>query len=113
MNDEIISILSSDDDDSSVVEVLPFFPVKVESSEVCTPCVVVNHTIHANDLDTFLRSKPRTFVKQTKHSVDRSKKYEYHVCACGCSFCLNDDFAKKMVPVKETVLSPIHVSTGD
>jgi hypothetical protein len=38
MSDEIISILSSDDDDSSIVEVLPLLPVNVESSEVGTPC---------------------------------------------------------------------------
>jgi hypothetical protein len=82
---------------------------------VGTPGVVVNHTIHVSDLNTFLRSKPHTFVKQTKHSVDHSKKYKCRVCACGCSFHLNliHDVAKKMVSVKETVLSPSHVSTGD
>ncbi len=39
MSDEIISILSSNDDDSSIVEVLPLLPVKLESSEVGTPGV--------------------------------------------------------------------------
>ncbi len=56
--------------------------MKLESSEVGAPGVMVSHTIHVNDLDTFLHSKPRTVVKQTKHSMDCSKKYEYHVCDC-------------------------------
>jgi hypothetical protein len=96
-----------------MVEVLPLLPVKVESSGVGTPCIVVNHSIHANDLDTFLHSKTRTFVKKTKHSMVCLKKYKYRICACGCSFHLNliHDVRKKMVSVKETVLSPSHVST--
>jgi hypothetical protein len=71
---DIISISSSDGNDSSNVEVLPLLPVKLESSEVCTPGVVVNHTVHVTNLDSFLHSKPHTIVKQTKHSVDCSKK---------------------------------------
>jgi hypothetical protein len=56
MSDEIILILSSDDDASSIIEVLPLLLVTLESSEVGTPGVVVNHTIHVSDLNTFLRS---------------------------------------------------------
>jgi hypothetical protein len=99
MSDEIILISSSNDDDSSIEEVLPLLPAKLESSEVGTPGAVVNHYIHVNDLDAFLGSKPHTFVKQTTHSVDCSKKYKYCICACSCSFHLNliHDVAKKIV----------------
>jgi hypothetical protein len=53
--------------------VLPLLPVKLESSEVGTPGVVVNHTVHVNNLDSFLHSQPCTIEKQKKNSVDRSK----------------------------------------
>jgi hypothetical protein len=68
---------------------LPLLPVKLESSEVGTLGMVVNHTVHVSKLDSFLHSKPRTVVKQTKHSMDHLKNYECHICACGCSCCLN------------------------
>jgi hypothetical protein len=80
---EIISISSSDGDDSTIKEVQPLSPVKAEPSEVGAPSAAVNRIIHANDLDTFLH------VKQTKHSAYHMKKYECRICACGCSFCLN------------------------
>jgi hypothetical protein len=100
---EIISISSSVSNGLSIVEVLPLLTVKLESSEVGTPGVVVNHTVHINDLDSFLHGKPCTIVRQTKHSMDCSRTYEYRFYACGCSFCLNliYDIAKKMVVVKE------------
>jgi hypothetical protein len=43
------------------------------------------------------------------------KKYEYRVCACGCSFCFNliIDLANKTVLVKESTVPPVHVNTGD
>jgi hypothetical protein len=50
----IILISSSDGNDPSIVEVLPLLPDKVDSSEVYTPGVVVNHTVHINDLNSFL-----------------------------------------------------------
>jgi hypothetical protein len=100
---------------ATIEEVLPMLPVKAEPSEVGAPSAVVNRIIHANNLDTFLQSKPRCFVKQTEHSADCMKKYEYRICACSCSFHLNFiyDLTNKMVLVKETALPPSHVTTGD
>ncbi len=94
---------------------LPALPVEAEPSELCAPSTVINRIIHANDLDTFLHSKPCYLVKQTKHSADYMKKYEYRVCACGCSFCLNliIDLTNKIVSVKESDVPPGHVTTGE
>jgi hypothetical protein len=115
MSNEIISISSSDGDDSTIKEVLPALPVKAEPSEVGTLSTVVNRINHTNNLNTFLRSKPHCFAKQTKHSAECMKKYEYRVCGYSCSFCLNFiyDLTNKTVPVKETALPPSHVTTGD
>jgi hypothetical protein len=106
---------SSDGDDSTIVELLPLLHVKSEASEVDNPTSVINHTIHVSDLDTFLHSKPRCFMKQSKHNVDRPKRYEYHHCVCGCSYHIDliITFANSMVSVKETPLPLSHVHTDD
>jgi hypothetical protein len=70
MSDEIISISSSNGDGSTIVEVLPVLPVLAEPSELGLPSAVINCIIHVNDLDTFLRGKPRCLVKQKKHRAD-------------------------------------------
>ncbi len=115
MSDEIISISSPNGDGSTIVEVLPVLPVLAEPSELGLPSAVINCIIHVNDLDTFLCGKPRCLVKQTKHRADWMKKYEYRICACGCSFRLNliIDLANKTVSVKESAVPPGHVTNGD
>jgi hypothetical protein len=116
---EVLSALpvqaSSNGDDSTVIELLSLLPVKSEASEVDMISSVINHTIHVSELDTFIRSKPHCFMKQSKHNVDRSKRYEYHHCVCGCSYHISFTitFANSMVLVKETCLPPSHVYTDD
>jgi hypothetical protein len=106
---------SSYGDDSTIVEVMPPLPVNSEASELDYPTAVINHIIHVNDLDMFLRSKPCCLIKQMKHNVDHSKRYKYRVCACGCSFriYLIITLTNNMVSVKETPLPLSHVPTDD
>jgi hypothetical protein len=123
MSNKIISISSSDGDDftivgvddSTVIELLSPLPVKPETAEVQNPTSVLNPTIPLRQLDAFLCSKPCCVMKQSKHNLDRSKRYEYCHCVCGCSYCINltFTFAKSMVLVKETPLPPTHESSDD
>jgi hypothetical protein len=39
-------------------------------------------------MDKYLRERPNTILKQSKYSRDRTKKYEYRCCSCGCDFRL-------------------------
>jgi hypothetical protein len=123
MSNEIISILSSngDDftivgvDDTTVIELLSPLPVKSEAAEVQNQTSVLNLTIPVRQLDAFLCSNPCCIMKQSKHNLDRSKRYEYCHCVCGCSYHINltFTFANSMVLVKETPLPPTHDSSDD
>ncbi len=123
MSNKIISILSSDGDDSTIVgvdattviELLSPLPVKSEPADNHRVTSVPDVTIPVSQLDAFLRSKPRCIMKQSKHNIDRSKRYEYRQCACGCSYriTLTFTFASSTVLVKETHLPPNHDSSDD
>jgi hypothetical protein len=39
-------------------------------------------------MDKYLSERPNTILKQSKYSRDRTKKYEYRCCTCGCDFRL-------------------------
>jgi hypothetical protein len=39
-------------------------------------------------MDKYLSERPNTILKQSKYSRDRTKKYEYRCCSCGCEFRL-------------------------
>jgi hypothetical protein len=39
-------------------------------------------------MDKYLSERPNTILKQSKYSCDRTKKYEYRCCTCGCDFQL-------------------------
>jgi hypothetical protein len=39
-------------------------------------------------MDKYLSERPNTILKQSKYSRDRTKKYEYRCCTCGCDFWL-------------------------
>jgi hypothetical protein len=111
MSNDIISISSSDGDDSTIVgvddstiiELLSLLPVKSEAAEVQNQTSVLNLTILVRQLNACLHSKPRCVMKQSKHNLDRLKRYEYRHCACGCSYHINltFSFANSMVLVKE------------
>jgi hypothetical protein len=123
MSNEIISISSSDGDDSTIVvvndstviELLSPLPFKSEAADDQRVTSVPNITIPVRQLDAFLCSKPRCIMKQSKHNLDRSKRYEYRHCACGCSYRINLTlaFANSTVLVKETPLRPTHDSSDD
>ena len=123
MINEIISISSSDGDDSTIVSIddttviqlLSPLPVKSEPADDQRVTSVPDITIPVSQLDAFLRSKPRCIMKQSKHNIDRSKRYEYRQCACGCSYriTLTFTFANSTVLVKETHLPPNHDSSED
>jgi hypothetical protein len=123
MSNEIISISSSDGDDSTIVgvdnttfiELLSPLPVKSEAADDQRVTSVPVVTIPVSQLDAFLCSKPRCIMKQSKHNVDHSKRYEYRHCACGCSYriTLTFTFANSTVLVKETHLPPNHDSSDD
>jgi hypothetical protein len=125
MSNDIISILSSDGDDStivsiddtSVIELLSPLPVKSEAFDYqrVTTSTVRSVTIPVSQLDALLCSKPRCIMKQSKHNLDRSTRYEYRHCVCGCSYriTLTFTFANNTVLVKETHLPPNHDSSDD
>jgi hypothetical protein len=130
VSNEIISISSSDGDDftivgddstiavfndSTIIELLSPLPVKSEAADDQRVTSVPNITIPVRQLDAFLRSKPCCIMKQSKHNLDRSKRYEYRHCACGCSYriTLMFTFANSTVLVKETHLPPTHDSSDD
>jgi hypothetical protein len=123
MSNKIISISSSDGDDSTIVSIddttviqlLSPLPVKSEPADDHRVTSVPDITIPVSQLDAFLRSKPRCIMKQSKHNIDRSKRYEYRQCACGCSYriTLTFTFANSTVLVKETHLPPNHDSSDD
>ena len=125
MSNEIISISSSDGDDSTIVSIddttviqlLSPLPVKSEPADDhrVTSSTVRSVTIPVSQLDAFLRSKPRCIMNQSKHNIDRSKRYEYRQCACGCSYriTLMFTFTNSTVLVKETHLPPNHDSSDD
>ncbi len=54
-------------------------------------------------------------MKQSKHNVNRSTRYEYRHCVCGCLYriTLTFTFANNTVLVKETHLPPNHDSSDD
>jgi hypothetical protein len=37
-------------------------------------------------MERYLMDRPSTILKQSKFNRDRSKKYEYRCCICGCEF---------------------------
>jgi hypothetical protein len=125
MSNEIISILSSDGDDStivsiddtSVIELLSPLPVKSEAFDYqrVTTSTVRSVTNPVSQLDALLRSKPCCIMKQLKHNVDCSTRYEYRHCVCGCSYhiTLMFTFTSNTVLVKETHLPPNHDSSDD
>jgi hypothetical protein len=39
-------------------------------------------------MERYLMGRPSTILKQSKFNHDRSKKYDYHCCICGCEFRL-------------------------
>jgi hypothetical protein len=39
-------------------------------------------------MQKYLSKRPNTILKQSKYSRDRTKKYEYRCCTCGCDFWL-------------------------
>jgi hypothetical protein len=39
-------------------------------------------------MERYLMGRPSTILKQSKFNRDRSKKYEYRCCICGCEFWL-------------------------
>jgi len=39
-------------------------------------------------MEKYLSERPNTILKQSKYSHDRTKKYEYQCCTCGCGFRL-------------------------
>jgi len=45
---------------------------------------------HVGDeaLHLYLENRPTTVVNQSKFLRDCKKKYSYHSCVCGCSYCL-------------------------
>ncbi len=90
-------------------------PVKSEAADDQRVTSVLDITIPVSQLDAFLCSKPRCIMKQSKHNIDRSKRYEYRQCACGCSnhITLTFTFTNSTVLVKETHLSPNHDSSDD
>jgi hypothetical protein len=106
MSNEIISILSSDGDDSTIVgvddttviELLSPLPVKSEAADDQRVTSVPDLTIPVSQLNAFLCRRPRCIMKQSKHNIDHSKRYEYRHCA---------------VLVKETHLPPNHDSSDD
>jgi hypothetical protein len=119
MSNEIISISSSDGDDSTIVgvddstviELLSPLPVKSEAAEDQNRSSVLNLTIPVRQLDAFLCSKPHCVMKPSKHNLDRSKRYEYRHCVCGCSYRINLTYT--FVNSKETPLPPTHDSSDD
>jgi hypothetical protein len=39
-------------------------------------------------MEKYLSKRPNTILKQSKYSHDRTKKYEYRCCTCGCDYQL-------------------------
>ena len=99
---EVISI-SSTSMTSSAVDVKPsYVPSSFAKSNPVEQRIAVEH------LDSWLCGKPSTKVTQTKFNIDRTKRYEYRVCFCGCSYRLTLIHQHGFVLVKETIVPVDH-----
>jgi hypothetical protein len=82
--DMISSVSSSDCEDSLKGDNV----IDPPSSNRFLQYKVILHHVGDEALQLYLENRPTTVVNQSKFSRDHKKKYSYHSCVSGCSYCL-------------------------
>ena len=117
-----ISIYGTSSDDSEGTSVISISSTSTQNNnqiaeEVMSGNVAVASSgftsirMHVNDLDGFLKSRPRLRLNQTKYNSHRTKKYEYRSCLCGCGYKMNLVFQDDFMSVKDWVIPSHHQTT--
>ena len=112
------SATSSESDDSSECTVKGTStvlqssqPTSKHSRSLRIHYVTTKRHADCHSMERYLKGRPNTILKQSKFNRDRSKKYEYCCCICGCEFRLLvivDDSNGGIYETRETTIPESH-----